>query len=331
MPLTAQQIIEQYSGLPLNNAQPPNSPPTSLAGLNGIVAQQPTSPTTTAPLPAQSVSPTGTNPGTESPQTTAEPAKQWGPTIYSGRDATGTGVSYTAQQAASLPFDVAVATFGYQTARKLNQDNKPIDEKIYEAGTTGASMLGEMGKMYGLENSDLFVDLVRQYDATTRMYGAMGKDGREPMEQYVQQFTAQLPGLLTQIKDEQEQQDQMALQQQERNTRIMQLQSQFAPIFNSIAQGTLANNNLVYDRALQSADVIKESDPQLAALIVANAGAAQQSGDALLAAYANQIAMTPAIVADMFYQQDMQAMNAFGSQGLGALMQAYQQATQPTQ
>jgi hypothetical protein len=330
MPLTAQQIIEQYSGLPQNNAQPPNSPPTSLSGLNSIASQQ-TPPPTSMPQLGQSTSPTGTNPGTGSPPMTGEPAKQWGPTMYGGRNEAGTGVTASASEIASLPFDVAVATFGYQTARKLNQDSKPIDEKIYEAGTTGANMLNEMGKMYGLESSDLFIDLVRQYDATSRMYGALGKDGREPMEQYVQQFTAQLPGLLTQIKTEQEQQDLLVRQQQDRNTRVMQLQSQFAPIFNSIAQGTLANNDLVYDRALQSADVIKESDPQLAALIVANAGAASQSGDALLAAYANQIAMTPALVADMYYQQDMQAMNAFGSQGLGALMQAYQQATQPTQ
>lgn len=220
--------------------------------------------------------------------------------------------------------------YGYtpQQLDALDDDQR----KVYAEQVPAIQLINDLGNQFGVAGNEdgQFNNLVNQYAATIRLF-AEGKD-KDGAKQYTQQFMTQLPQLLGQLSMQQQQEARMKAYELERTARIMSLQSQFAPIFQSIATQTGANNQLVYEQMLKSADGIRETDPGLASAIEVNAGTTKSSSDALLAAYAQQIAMTPTYVADMLYRsQQERSLGIQPSQGGGyqGLINAYSAATTP--
>jgi hypothetical protein len=219
----------------------------------------------------------------------------------------------------------------------LMPDKDQGDQReVWKAGRPAIDLLAQFGRQYGLSESDpMFRDLANQYLATQQIYQQAGD--KEGFQQYSAQFMQQVPQALSQFSQQARQQQLAQQQAEDRFARVMALQSQFAPIYSAIADKTAASNQAMYEQSLRSADNLASADPRLAEAIKVNASATRSSNDALLAAYANQIAMTPTYVADMLYRETYNAQAA--SQGTGqnqgisgqsqyqGLINAYQAAT----
>lgn len=142
-------------------------------------------------------------------------------------------------------------------------------------------VLDKLGDTYGLNATDLnnvklgvqaTMDLLRQ------------NGDRKGMDAYVSNLAQTLPQQLLQYKQARDADNQHF-------ARVAAMQAQFAPMFNSIAGQSTAANAVAYQNSVQAADQLQATNPQLASLIKANAGQSQSSSDAMLAAYASQIAI----------------------------------------
>lgn len=275
----AEDLLGQYN-TPQTPAQPPTqnalsststptTPTTPASGLAAVVPQ-------TRPMSAQATNQDGTM--------TWQPLKP---------------------QSDTMDPDAAVAAFGYAMARNLNASDDKNSVKVRKAGQTGANLLTQFGDMYGLSDNSSYLDLVRQFDATSKIYESQGDD--KGMQEYAQQFTQQLPTILTQLKLQADTEKKAAQEADMRQKRQLAMQAQFAPIFKGIVGTSQAANQSAYDVALHAADTLKSSDPTLAALISSNAASSRSNNDALLAAYAAQIAMTPVPTANLQGQEQVQA------------------------
>lgn len=211
-----------------------------------------------------------------------------------------------------------------------NDVNDKAARELWEAGRPVAGLLHQFGTQYNVIDDPTFRDLANQYLATQQIYQQAGD--KEGFQQYSAQFIQQVPQILGQISQQKRQQEAAQQMAAERFDRVMALQADFAPIFTAVADKTAASNQAMYEQSLISAERLAAADPRLAEAIKVNAAATRTSNDSLLAAYANQIAMTPSYVADMLYRETMNAQAtgqpmAEQSQYQG-LINAYQAATQ---
>lgn len=162
---------------------------------------------------------------------------------------------------------------------KGDKTNK--EGRINDAYTGTRDIIQSLGAQYGLDNS-MLQNIMLEFDASAQIMMQQGDE--EGLKALVDQMEVNLPGTLLSYRMEQE-----ATKKQ--NERIMGIQQQFAPIFNSIQARSGMNNQVAYEQALVAADTLSASNPMLADLVRNNAASSRASADNLMAAYASQTAI----------------------------------------
>lgn len=227
-----------------------------------------------------------------------------------------------------MSWEQVAGQFGTGQAYDLQRPKDPTQRKVYDAALPTVNMLTSMGDQFGLSHDPAFRDLARQYQATIGIYQSAGDE--EGAQEYSAQFVQQIPTVLTQLSAQKRMEDEAKAAAEQRMQRVLSLQSEFAPIFNNVAGYTASSNQMMYDQMVKNADQIATADPQLAASIRVNAAATRSSSDALLAAYANQMALTPAWVGEMMYSQPIAPpTDPSAGGGYQGLINAYNTVAQP--
>lgn len=142
-------------------------------------------------------------------------------------------------------------------------------------------VLDRLGDTYGLNPTDM--NNVKLSVQATMDLLAQNKD-RAGMDAYVKNLATTLPQQLLQFKQARDADTQHF-------ARVAAMQAQFAPLYSAIAGQSTQANATAYQNSVQAADQLSATNPQLGALIKANAGQSQAAQDGMLAAYASQIAL----------------------------------------
>ena len=177
---------------------------------------------------------------------------------------------------------------GYKT---LFGEDRTTPEQMTEIAGDTRDTINSIASMYGLDPGAT-EDIMMQYDASTKLMIDQGdKDG---LKNYLTGLTNQLPTMMLQQKEkaDAEQQD------VDKYERMMQMQAQFAPMFER--QLNTANNASAQarDRRMEVSDVLLDRQPQLAALIKSSAADDHAAQTRLMAAYGRQVALGPPMAAD---------------------------------
>lgn len=153
-------------------------------------------------------------------------------------------------------------------------------ERLDSAYTGMKDTITQLGTTYGLSPSTM-QNVLLEFDATAQIMKDQGDE--KGFKAYVDNLGTTLPQTLLQYRLQDE-------ADKKQNDRLMALQSQFAPMFQGIIDNSAINSNVAYTQALAASDKLAASNPQLAALISSNAASSRSNQDALMAAYASQIA-----------------------------------------
>lgn len=165
--------------------------------------------------------------------------------------------------------------------KALTGDTSTKEERITKAYTGMTDVIQDLGAQYGLSESTM-QNVMLEYDAAARIMMENGdEDGLKALAEMMQ---TSLPSTLLQYRLEEE-------QEKRQTERMLAIQTQFAPIFQSIVGRSGLNAEAAYSQALNSADTLAETNPQLAALVRSNAANTRSSSDAMMAAYASQAAL----------------------------------------
>lgn len=173
----------------------------------------------------------------------------------------------------------------------LTGDHDSPKTKFTKTSSQIGSTVDQLASQLGISNGSALQNVRDQVLALTTTY-ATNKDWKGGVDA-LKYATSQLPTLLLNAKTEQQRQDQY-------NQRVMVMQQAFAPMFKSITDNTMAGNRQLYEAQVNAADQLAQTNPQLAASTKQIAAATQTSQDALMAAYAAQIAQAPG--ADQYTQ-----------------------------
>lgn len=165
--------------------------------------------------------------------------------------------------------------------KALTGDTSNKEERITKAYTGMTSVIQDLGTQYGL-NSETMQNVMLEYDAAARIMMENGDE--EGLKQLAEMMQTSLPSTLMQYRMEQE-------QEKRQTERMLAIQTQFAPIFQSIVGRSGLNAEAAYTMALDSADSLAQTNPQLASLVRSNAANTRSSADATMAAYASQAAL----------------------------------------
>jgi len=186
--------------------------------------------------------------------------------------------------------------YGYFTGDKTTKQ-----ERMDSAYNGLNETIQTLGSTYGLD-SNTMANIMLEFDAGAQI--AMSQGDEEALKSFVEMYSQTLPQQLLQYRIQQE-------TERKQNERLMGLQQQFAPIFQSIIGSGQQNAEMAYSQALNSADALAETNPQLAALVRSNAANSRSSSDAMMAAYASQIALgtTTSLQEQMMLQQNVQPVS----------------------
>lgn len=200
------------------------------------------------------------------------------------------------------------------------EEGGTTQERMQKTATNTTKTIQELTATYGLSQEDA-ANIMLQHDAATRLF-IQNKD-KAGLDAYVQQLSSVLPQQMLQLKQSRD-------QETSHYKRVMDMQAQFAPMFSSIMGRSAESNTIAYEQAVKAADTLKADNPQLAALIQSSAADSRSNSDALMAAYASQIAMAPSQQEYQNYYAGQQIYNANttgnggGVGGLGGLTTSQQ-------
>lgn len=173
------------------------------------------------------------------------------------------------------------AGFGLYSLLTGEKDTK--EERINGAYNGMKETIGTLAAQYGL-SGDTLANVMLEFDAAAQINLQQGDE--DGMKALIGQLETTLPSTLLQYRIQQE-------TERKNSERIMGLQKEFAPIFQSIFDRAGINSGVAYQQALHAGDALQATNPELAALVRSNAASSRSNSDALMAAYAAQIATVP--------------------------------------
>lgn len=227
--------------------------------------------------------------------------------LTGGIQGAGIGGGLALALGASGPVGWAAAAGGFllDAVFSAQEEGGTTEERMQKSVTKTTNTIQQMGQQYGLDPSDM-ADILLQHNATTQLF--LNNKDKKGLDAYLSQLPTALPAMMVQYKQQRDQEAQ-------HNQRVMAMQGAFAPIFNSIAQRSSQDNQVAYQNAVYAADQLATTNPQLASLIKANASTANQSSDAIMAAYAAQLATAPNQLDSQQYYQGQNLLQQYTMPG----------------
>lgn len=180
-------------------------------------------------------------------------------------------------------------------AKYLWGDDETSLEKMQGTVDDTRNSILEVGQMYGLDANSLD-DILMQYDLSASLY--LENEDKEGMKAWMAGLTQTLPAMMLQQK-----------QEADRYGQMIALQGQFAPMFEAQMGRAAQASEVAMQSANDVAGYFEEDHPNLAALTRQVAAQSNESSQRLMAAYAQQIAMSPAMN-EQSYQQQMALQQA---------------------
>lgn len=165
-------------------------------------------------------------------------------------------------------------------------DKETTPEKMRGAVDETRDSIRSIAGMYGL-SEDAVNDIMIQFDTSAALY--LDNEDREGLKAYLTGLTQTLPAQMYQSR-------MMDNENQRRDNqyeRMIQIQADFAPIFEDQLTRASQASETAMTMSNQSADALASTNPNLAALIRQGGAQGNESSQRLYAAYAQQMAMGP--------------------------------------
>lgn len=180
---------------------------------------------------------------------------------------------------------------GYGAFKSFFGDDETSAEKMANQVSEFNMMTQEMASGLGVR-PDVLEETLLPINLQIQM--AMESGDKDMLKQTVEAARQNLPTLIQNAYG----QSQVKQQEEDRYARMIANQAQFAPMFeNAIERSSLASQqSMQYSNDL--ADQLDASAPGLSDMIRSTAARSNASSEALMAAYAGQIAMQPQVTAD---------------------------------
>lgn len=170
--------------------------------------------------------------------------------------------------------------YGYFTGDKTNKA-----ERLTSSYQGMKETINELGTMYGL-SPETMTNVLLEFDAAAQIN--LQQEDEDGMKNLIATLETTLPQTMLQYRLQEE-------AERKTNDRMMTMQKDFAPIFQSILGRSAANADVAYAQALKAGDTLAQTNPQLGALISSNAASSRSNQDSLMAAYAAQISTVPSM------------------------------------
>lgn len=174
-------------------------------------------------------------------------------------------------------------------AKYLWGDSETSVEKMQTTIDDTRENILQIGGMYGLDQNALN-DILMQYDMSASLY--LENEDKEGMKAWMAGLTQTLPAMMLQQKEE-----------ADRYGKMIALQGQFAPMFEAQMSRAAQASEVAMQSADQVAGYFEQDHPNLAALTRQVAAQSNESSQRLMAAYAQQIALSPAMNEQQYQQQ----------------------------
>lgn len=185
-------------------------------------------------------------------------------------------------------------------AKYLFGDDKTSMEKMTQSITETRENIESIAMQYGL-SPDAIGDVMMQYDMSTQLYA--DNEDKDGLKAYLTGLSQTLPAMMLQQKQIADQ-EQM---QQDRYQQMINVQANFAPIFESQLTRASQASERAMATADQTAGYLEQNNPNLSALIRQSAAQSNESAQRLYSAYAQQMAMAPGQAADAYDLQNRMA------------------------
>jgi hypothetical protein len=208
--------------------------------------------------------------------------------ILGGSLAAGGAIALGVPHVAAAAAGGAILFGGYKA---LFGDDRTTPEQMQDTVNDTKDTITSIASMYGL-GPDATEEIMMQFDASTSLM--IGQKDKAGLKNYLTGLTNQLPAMMLQQKDQADAQG----QEEQRYERMMQMQAQFAPMFERQMQTSNASSERAFNQQMSVSDVLVDRQPQLAALIKTSAANDNAAQGRLMTAYAKQIAMGPASAND---------------------------------
>jgi hypothetical protein len=203
--------------------------------------------------------------------------------LLGGGLAAGGAIALGIPHVAAAAAGGALLVGGYQA---IWGDKETTPQKMQGSIDDTGAIIENLGEMYGIEGTAMD-DIMLQYQASTSMY--LQNEDKEGLKQFMAGMGTQLPALMLQARDQMKAED----QESQRYESMMQVQAQFAPIFEQTLDRAALASQTAYQTSSNAAGYLEERQPQLAALARSTAAQTQSSAANLQAAYARQMAQAP--------------------------------------
>lgn len=203
--------------------------------------------------------------------------------ILGGGLAAGGALALGIPQVAAAAAGGAILFGGYKA---LWGEKRTTAEQLTDTSAEMRDTIESVGSMYGLQGTDM-EDIMMQFDASTQIM--IQQNDKAGMKAYMTGLTNQLPAMMLQSKAAMDAEG----EETNRYERMMQMQAQFAPMFERQMNTATASSERAYNQRMSVADVLTDRQPQLAQLVKSQAANDNAAQARLMAAYGRQVAMAP--------------------------------------
>jgi hypothetical protein len=208
--------------------------------------------------------------------------------ILGGGLAAGGAIALGIPQVAAAAAGGAILFGGYKA---LWGEKRTTPEQMADTSAEMRDTIESVGSMYGLEGTDM-EDIMMQFDASTQIM--IQQNDKAGMKAYMTGLTNQLPAMMLQQKSAADAKG----EETNRYERMMQMQAQFAPMFERQMDTANQSSERAYQQQMSVSDVLTDRQPQLAQLVRSSAANDNAAQSRLMTAYARQVSLGPGQAAD---------------------------------